>query len=69
MRLQQITVPGHPELTRFAASQTEASATRRELATQSAVGVRSITIEPVEVDTKKEGLIAFLNDLVRQAKA
>jgi hypothetical protein len=67
MRLQKITFPGRPDLTRFAGSQKDASATRRELADTFNVGVRSGVIEQIEVNSNKEGLLDFLNQALEEA--
>ena len=46
---------------RFAGSQSEASAARRELMEACGVGMRAVALEEVDVPTDKKGLLAFLN--------
>lgn len=51
------------EATGFAGSMGEARKVRQDMVEQTGVGKTKIEIEEIDIDTKKVGLISFLNNL------
>lgn len=68
MKLYKITADvakeaGQEPIIQWAGSQSECAKIRKELVSDQGFKRADITTDEVEVDTKKEGLIAFLNGL------
>lgn len=64
MKLYKINASsGDNGITQWAGSQSECAKIRKELVSDQGFKRADITTDEVEVETKKEGLIAFLNGL------